>query len=62
MNEQNKPFQKISEASHTTGFSRYWLREGCKNGSIPCVRAGRTYMINIPALLAQLGENNGVEK
>lgn len=50
----NVPFQKISEASRSTGLSQYYLREGCKNGSVPCVRSGRTYMVNVPALLRKL--------
>ena len=50
-----KPFQKIREATETTGFSAYFLRNGCKDGSVPCVKSGRTYLVNIPALLKRLG-------
>lgn len=50
-----KPFQKIKEASKTTGLSQYYLRNGCKDGTIPCVRSGATYFINVPALLKMLG-------
>ena len=49
------PFQKISDAAKTTGLSRYFLRQGCRDGTIPCVRSGQTYFINIPALLRRLG-------
>ena len=31
-----RPFQKIPEACRTTGLSQYYLRKGCKDGSIPC--------------------------
>ena len=31
-----------------------YLRQGCRNGSIPCVRSGRTFYVNVPALLHQL--------
>lgn len=48
------PFQKIDEAVKTTGLSAYYLRQGCRSGSIPCVRSGRTFYVNIPALLHQL--------
>ena len=48
------PFQKIDEAVKTTGLSAYYLRQGCRSGSIPCVRSGRTFYINIPELLQQL--------
>ena len=49
------PFQKITDACKTTGLSQKYLRRGCKDGSIPCVMIGAKYMINVPALLKQLG-------
>ncbi|MDY3692740.1 MAG: helix-turn-helix domain-containing protein [Dysosmobacter sp.] len=48
------PFQKIPEACKTTGLSQYYLRKGCKDGSIPHVRSGQTYYINVPELLEKL--------
>ena len=48
------PFQKIPEACKTTGLSQYFLRKGCKDGTIPHVRSGSTYYINVPELLRQL--------
>ena len=48
------PFQKIESAVKTTGLSAYYLRQGCRNGSIPCLRSGRTFYVNVPALLHQL--------
>lgn len=47
------PFQKIDEAVKTTGLSAYYLRQGCRSGTIPCVRSGRTFYVNVPALLHQ---------
>lgn len=55
MREINPPFQKIREACKTTGLSQFYLRKGCKDGSIPCVMSGGTYYINVPALLRKLG-------
>ena len=49
------PFQKIEDAVRTTGLSSFFLRKGCRDGSIPCVRSWRTYFINVPGLLEQLG-------
>lgn len=49
------PFQKISEACKTTGLSQYFLRKGCKDGSVPHVKSGPTYYVNVPALLEQMG-------
>ena len=48
------PFQKITEACKTTGLSQYFLRQGCKDGTIPHIRSGSTYYINVPELLGQL--------
>ena len=58
------PFQKIPDACRTTGLSQYYLRKGCKDGSIPHIKSGPTYYINVPELLVQLGvplqdEGNG---
>lgn len=50
------PFQKIAEACKTTGLSQYYLRQGCKDGTIPHVKSGGVYYINIPALMEALGE------
>ena len=47
-------FQKIHDASKSTGLSQYYLREGCKNGSIPCIKSGKVYFIDVPALLDKL--------
>lgn len=58
MDEQkvaNPPFQKIEDAVRSTGLSAYYLRRGCRDGSVPCVRSGRTYFINMLGLLEQLG-------
>ena len=49
------PFQKIQQACKTTGLSMYYLRNGCKDGTIPHVKSGGTYYINVPALLRSLG-------
>lgn len=48
------PFQKIADAATTTGLSQYFLRQGCKDGTVPHVRSGRVYLVNVPALLRQL--------
>lgn len=49
------PFQKIKDAATTTGLSQSYLRSGCKDGSIPHIKSGSTYYINIPALYEKLG-------
>lgn len=49
------PFQKIAEACKTTGLSQYYLRQGCKNDTIPHVKSGGVYYINVQALMETLG-------
>lgn len=56
-----KPFQKIGEACKSTGLSMYFLRNGCKDNTIPHVMSGGTYYVNVPALLRQLGADDGKE-
>lgn len=48
------PFQKIADACRSTGLSQHYLRKGCKDGSIPHIRSGTTYYINVPRLLRRL--------
>ena len=49
------PFQKITEACKTMGLSQYFLRQGCKDGTIPHIKSGGVYYINVQALVEQLG-------
>ncbi len=59
--KQAVPFQKIAEASVITGLSQCYLRNGCKDGSVPHVKSGTTYLVNVPALLKKLGADGGAE-
>ena len=59
--KQIVPFQKIAEASRTTGLSQYYLRRGCRDGSVPCTKSGQTFFVNVPARLRQLGADDGKE-
>ena len=47
-------FMKIEEACRATGLSQYYLRAGCKNGTVPHIKSGKVYYINVPALLRKL--------
>lgn len=48
------PFMKIKETSQVTGLSMYYLRNGCKDGTVPCIKSGTVYFINVPKLLEKL--------
>lgn len=50
----NAPYQKIPDACRTTGLSQYFLRRGCRDGSIPCVRSGTVYFIDMEGLMLKL--------
>ena len=54
----NPPFQKIEDTVKTTGLSAFFLRKGCREGSIPCVRWGRVIYVNVTKLLQQYGAAN----
>ncbi len=52
---ENKPFLSITDACRATGLSKHYLRNGCKDGTVPHIKSGIKYLINVPALLKQLG-------
>jgi hypothetical protein len=54
MKQMDTPFMKIPDACRATGLSQYFLRKGCKEGTIPHIMSGRVYFINVPKLLEQL--------
>lgn len=56
------PYQKIPEACRTTGLSQYFLRKGCKDGSVPHIISGPTYYIDVPALLEKLREQREAQR
>jgi hypothetical protein len=49
-------YQNIVDACRTTGLSQYYLRNGCVAGTVPHIRCGRVYMIDVPALYAVLAQ------
>ena len=49
-----KVFQTIRAACETTGLSQFYLRRGCKDGTIPHVMSGQIYYIDVPAMLDKL--------
>ena len=59
---QQIPFMKIPTASKVTGLSQYFLRRGCRDGSIPHIMSGTVYLVNVPALLRKLNAGGGAEE
>ena len=58
---ESAPFQTITATARITGLSMYYLRSGCKDGTIQHVKSGATYYINVPALLSDLGVRGDIE-
>ncbi len=52
--DPSAPFQPITAAAALTGLSRYYLMNGCKAGTIPHIRVGVDYRVNMPLFLDQL--------
>lgn len=55
-------YLKIRDACAATGLSQYYLRKGCKSGTIPHIKSGETYYINVPALIAMLDAQSNANK
>lgn len=60
--QQIQPFQKIADAATTTGLSQYYLRCGCKDGSVPHIKSGSVYYVNVPLLMRKLGADDGTKE
>lgn len=50
------PYQKIPDAAKTTGLSMYYLRKGCREGTIPHRKSGTVYYVNVTQLLKEMEE------
>lgn len=59
--ERETPFLKIKDACSVTGLSQYFLRRGCRDGSVPHIKSGSTFYVNVPALLQKLGADPAEE-
>ena len=55
-----KRFLSIRDAATVTGLSQFYLRNGCRDGSVPCIRSGRKYLVDVQSLNAMFDEVVGV--
>lgn len=53
-----KPYMKIKEACEFTGMSQFYLRQAVRNREIDYITSGRTYYINMVALLEKLDKKS----
>lgn len=56
--EKTKILMTLKEACRETGYSVYYLRSGCKAGTVPHVMSGNRYLVNVPLLIEQLNEES----
>lgn len=52
------PYQSPRNAAYLTGVSLWYIREGCKAGTIPHIRVGRDYRVNMPRFMEQLNRES----
>ncbi len=52
--DREAPYQSIANAARLTGLSSGYLRAGCRDGKIACLRVGKEYRICMSLLLRQL--------
>lgn len=51
-----KRFLSIRDAATVTGLSQFYLRNGCRDGSVPCIRSGRKYLVDVKSLNTMFDE------
>lgn len=56
--EKTKIFMTLNEACRETGLSVYYLRSGCKAGTVPHTMSGNRYLVNVPLLIERLNEES----
>lgn len=59
-NLDGKRFLSIKDAATVTGLSQFYLRNGCRDGSVPCIMSGRKFLVDVQALNALFDKIAGV--
>lgn len=60
----DKRFQSIPEAARTMGLSTFYVRQRAKAGTIPVLKAGVKFLVDVPATLELLAREaqEGVQR
>lgn len=58
--DPNAMFQPYRGAAAITGLSYKYIRDGCLNGTIPCITVGSDRRVNMPLFLEQLNKASRV--
>lgn len=56
--DPSRQFQTIAETSRTTGLSQYYIRCGCRGGTVPHIKSGSKFMVNVPLLIEQMNRQS----
>lgn len=59
-NLDSRRFLSIRDAATVTGLSQFYLRNGCRDGSVPCIMSGRKFLVDVQALNALFDKIAGV--
>lgn len=57
-NNPDAVFRSINETARLTGLSTAFIRSGVKAGTVPHIRVGVDYRVNVPLFLQQLDEKS----
>lgn len=61
MTTTEQTFVGIKEAATRTGLSMYYLRNGCRAGTLPYIMCGNRYKLNLPALMEQMERESAAQ-
>ena len=56
MSEKPKMLTIEEAASLVSGLTKFRIRQMCIDGSLPCIKAGKKYLINKSVLFETIGE------
>lgn len=52
--DRDAPYQSPRNAAYITGLSLRYIRDGCRSGTIPHIRVGSDFRVNMPLFLERL--------
>jgi len=56
VNKVNTPFMSVQAAAKATGRSEFSIRQGLRNGTVPHLKEGTKYLVDVPAMLEMMHE------
>lgn len=56
-----KKFMTIKEFSEYSGLAVFYVRQKCKDGTIPCIKRGRKNIVNVDMAMENLDKLTGCD-